>query len=118
MRRLAITPWGIILPLFVVVHIVAAFVLSVGLVSSVAIIEAAIFSWAGILLYARVRWWATAAGRQVMSLLVFLALLTTVSVLPTNSPGWLLRWVACGVLIAMATIVLNLLRLIWKAQRR
>lgn len=107
--------WRLFVTLYFALHIIAAFIYSPSLVSSVAIFEAAIASWLFVGLYALVDWYRTSIGFQLMSVSLFLAILTTVSLIPISRP--ILEWLAVVLLTAMPIISLNMVRILMKVQR-
>lgn len=113
--------WAIVMDVYVILHVIAALLMSPLAVAAFAIVEACLFSWLFVIGYASVRgWWRSSGGRQLMSLGVFVVLLTTASLLPDSfGLGIGARdWTVFAILLGMSAMMLNLAKMLVKAQWR
>lgn len=116
MRRI---PWKFLLAVYFALHLIAALVFPPLLVATVAIAEAAILWWLFVGMYARVGWNTTGTGVQIMSLAAYIALLTTVSLIPNNlglgtNVG---LWVDVIIVSMLPVLAVNMIHVLVRAQR-
>lgn len=113
------TRWRIGVLIYSVLVIVAALLTGPLVIAELCIVAAALFAWVFIFMYLRTLWKETSVGKQIMSTWIFLALLTTISLIPESFgfDGTLREWVALVILASMPVLTLNMIRLLRREQR-
>lgn len=113
-RRLK-PPWRVVLVSFLLLHTAVGLLVGPLVVATILIVETAVFSWVFVGGYWPRNWRESEMGKQIMSHGVVIALLMTVSLIPDSFGfnGSIAEWVSMFIILAMAAVSLNLVRLLF-----